>query len=155
MESNCESAHRPWPQLWCQQCFSSSCTATWRTRTCLRDACVRFRMQCLCTWNQKRELVCHHSLQNTPSRSAEVTEYDSSHNTSCSRNLKMKQNWLVRCLIITVNRTGAAIVSSCRGSQGILPRQAQTWNSNTKHQQPQSQQSIQLASKQMYFSHQI
>ena len=73
LESNCESAHRPGPQLWCQQCFSSSHSYMENqdmSQRCMCDSgcsvsapTVRRGSWCIVTDSLQTQLGEHASLQ--------------------------------------------------------------------------------------------
>ena len=74
LESNCESAHRPGPQLWCQQCFSSS--HSYMENQDMSQRCMCDSGCSVSAPEIRRESWCIivESVLNTPSRSDEVTE---------------------------------------------------------------------------------
>ena len=98
-------------------------TATWRTRTCLRDACVIPDAASLDLQPEEGAGVSSRTVFK-PSwvnmqAYKEKSSLDIRRSISCSATPDLKQNWRVRCLLITVNPTGAAVFSSCRGSQDL------------------------------------
>ena len=121
MESNCESAHRPGPQLWCQQCFSSLQSYMKNqdmSQRCMCDSgcsfsapTVRRGSWCIVTDSPQSSWVNMQAYKDICSSALYIKR-----NITCFGTLDLKQNWRVRCLLITVNPTGAAVFSSCRGS---------------------------------------